>query len=152
MKKKIYLATDHAGFGHKEFVKEYINENFCNFEVIDCGAFDYDPDDDYPDFISKAAEAVSKDPENTLAVIFGGSGQGEAMLANRFKNVRATVYYGYEKEILFLSKEHNNANILSIGARFVPEKDLPSILNLWIFAEFSNKERHLRRIKKIEKF
>ena len=131
MKKIIYLATDHAGFEYKEKVKEILENKFSeNFEVIDCGAEEYNPADDYPDFISKAAEKISKNPENSLGIIFGGSGQGEAMVANRYKNVRATVYYGSETEILKLSKAHNNANILSIGARFVKEYDLEEILTI----------------------
>ena len=129
-KKIIYLATDHAGFEHKEKVKGILENKFSeNFEIIDCGADEYDPIDDYPDFISKAAEKISKNT-NTLGIIFGGSGQGEAMVANRYKNVRATVYYGGEIEILKLSKSHNNANILSLGARFVKEHELTEILTI----------------------
>ena len=101
--KKIVLATDHAGFELKEKVKEWLLKN--GYEVLDFGAFKYDSKDDYPDFISKAGEEISKNPQN-LGIIFGGSGQGEAMMANRFKNVRATVFYGGPKEILKLSKEH----------------------------------------------
>lgn len=147
--KKIYLATDHAGFRAKEIVKKYLEEEGLKFE--DMGAFDYHKDDDYPDFISLAAEKVSENPESTLGIIFGGSGQGEAMVANRYPNVRATVYYDGPREILALSKEHNNANILSIGARFVNEEYLVDIIRYWLDKEFSDIERHLRRIKKIEK-
>ena len=85
-----------------------------------------------------------------MGIIFGGSGQGEAMVANRYPNVRATVYYDGPREILELSKEHNNANILSIGARFVSKEYLNDIVEFWLNQEFSDEERHLRRIKKIE--
>ncbi len=153
IKKKIYLASDHAGFEYKEKVKDILEKDFLeNFEVIDCGAKTYDETDDYPDFISTAAQKVSDNWENSLAIIFGGSGQGEAMVANKFSNIRATVYYGKEKKILELSKEHNNANILSIGARFVNENELKEILNIWLSSKFSEEERHIRRIKKIENF
>jgi ribose 5-phosphate isomerase B len=127
--KNIYLATDHAGFNYKEKVKDFLKNKFSEkFEIFDCGAENLNPDDDYPDFVSIAAKKVSESPDNSLGIIFGGSGQGEAMVANRYKNVRATVFYGGNKEILKLSKIHNNANILSIGERFVDEKDLEEII------------------------
>ncbi len=128
--KKIYLASDHAGFEHKEEAREILENLYPEIEVIDCGPTEYNPDDDYPDFISRAALGVSENPENSKGIIFGGSGQGEAMVANRFKNVRATVYYGHDTEILKLSREHNDANILSIGARFVEKYYLEEILNI----------------------
>ena len=144
--KKIYLATDHAGFEYKEKVKDWLEKENIKFE--DMGAFEYDKFDDYPDWISKATEKVSKNPENSLGIIFGGSGQGEAMVANRYPNVRATVYYDGPREILELSKEHNNANILSLGARFVNEEYLIDVVKYWLEAEFLDEERHVRRIKK----
>ena len=125
MNKKIFLATDHAGFEHKQEVKNILEKEFSkNFEIIDCGSFEYKASDDYPDFIKKAAQKVSENPKENIAIIFGGSGQGEAMVANRFENVRATVFYGGSFEILELSKKHNNANILSIGARFTKKEGL----------------------------
>jgi ribose 5-phosphate isomerase B len=151
-KKVIYLASDHAGFEYKNKVSNILKNNFSDyFDVIDCGAETYDVTDDYPDFISLAADKVSKDSENSLAIIFGGSGQGEAMVANRYSKVRAIVYYGGDLDILKLSKQHNNANILSIGTRFVKEYDLENILNIWLKSDFSWEKRHIRRIEKIEK-
>lgn len=145
----IYLATDHAGFEHKELLKEWlINEGH---EVCDMGAYDLDSLDDYPDYISKAALEVSKDPERSQAIIFGGSGQGEAMMANRFPYVRATVYYGGPEEILTLSREHNNANILSIGARFVDTDVLCGLVKNWLETSFSFDERHIKRLDKLAK-
>lgn len=141
----IYLASDHAGFELKEKVKRYLKD--MGFEVEDMGAYQYDQNDDYPDFISKAAEAVSKDPQSR-AIIFGGSGQGEAIVANKFPGVRAAVYYGNNEEIIKLSREHNDANILSIGARFIPEEEVLKMVKLWLDTPFSNDERHLRRINK----
>ena len=145
---KIYLATDHAGFELKENIKDFLSKQGYSFE--DLGAHSYAPQDDYPDFIGLAGQKVSQDPENILAIIFGGSGQGEAMVANRFKNVRATVYYGGPKDIIKLSREHNNANILSIGARFVSPGKTKKIIKLWLDTPFSNNPRHVRRIKKID--
>lgn len=145
---KIYLATDHAGFQLKEKVKEFLQKN--GYEVEDCGALQFDKSDDYPDFISKVAAAVSKDPENSRGIIFGGSGQGEAIVANKYPHVRAVVYYGGPEEIITLSREHNDANILSIGARFVDEGVL-SLIKLWLEVPFAHEERHVRRIEKIKK-
>jgi ribose 5-phosphate isomerase B len=145
----IYLATDHAGFEHKEFVKDYLIN--AGHEVSDMGAYEMDALDDYPDFIAQAAAEVSKDPEDSKAIIFGGSGQGEAMMANRFPYVRATVYYGGPEEILTLSREHNDANVLSIGARFVEIKNLKDIVELWLSTGYSYDERHIRRLDKLAK-
>lgn len=144
---KIYLATDHAGFDLKEKVKDFLQKE--KYDVTDCGAYSFDKDDDYPDFIAKAASEVSKDPESSRGVIFGASGQGEAMVANKFKGVRAVVYYGGEKNIISLSREHNNANVLSVGARFVEGEEILVLIKQWLEMSFSNEERHVRRIEKI---
>ncbi len=150
---KIYLGTDHAGFKKKEVLKKYL-ESLKKFEIMDCGAFKYDQVDDYPDFIRPVAEHVSIDLKNnkeSLGFIFGGSGQGEAIVANRIKGIRAIVYYGGSTEIIKLSKEHNNANILSFGAKFLTEKEIIEVVNLWLNTDFTNDERHVRRIEKIDK-
>lgn len=144
---KVYLATDHAGFELKEKLKVFLEE--LGYEVKDFGAFEYNPDDDYPDFISKAAEAVSKDPENSKAIVLGGSGQGEAIVANKFPGARAVVFYGGSFDIIKLSREHNDANILSLGARFLSEEESREAVKLWLTTPFSNEERHKRRIDKI---
>jgi ribose 5-phosphate isomerase B len=152
----IHLATDHAGFELKEKVKQFLLSE--GYEVNDCGAYEYNPSDDYPDFMHKAAEAVSVDPVRNRAIIFGGSGQGEAMEANKHKNVRAAVYYAPAKaseqeggvnDIIKLSREHNDANILSLGARFLTETQAIDAVKRWLGTPFSNEERHERRIKKM---
>ncbi|MDP3973428.1 MAG: RpiB/LacA/LacB family sugar-phosphate isomerase [Candidatus Daviesbacteria bacterium] len=144
----VYLATDHAGLELKEKVKKFLQDS--GYEVVDCGAHQLDPEDDYPDFISKAAEAVSKNPDSK-AIILGGSGQGEAMVANKFSEVRAVVYYGGQLEMPELTRQHNDANILSLGARFVTEEDALKAVKLFLDTSFTNEERHIRRIKKIKK-
>lgn len=146
---KIYLATDHAGFELKEKVKGFLKNHGYNIE--DCGAHEFDKEDDYPDFIAKAAEAVSKDPEDSKGIIFGGSGQGEAIVANKYKNIRAAVFYGGSDslEIIKLSREHNNANVLSIGARFVKDEEAIKAVKFWLETPFPGEERHKRRIDKI---
>ncbi len=148
MKPKVYFATDHAGFELKNALVAFVSEEL-EYEVIDCGPTVLDASDDYPDFISIAALKVSSNPKDR-AIILGGSGQGEAMVANRFPNVRATVYYGGQTDILKLSREHNDANILSLGARFLDEVKAKESVQMWLEGEFSGDERHIRRIKKIE--
>ncbi|OHB18016.1 MAG: ribose-5-phosphate isomerase [Parcubacteria group bacterium RIFCSPLOWO2_01_FULL_40_65] len=144
----IYLATDHRGFELKEKIKQWLTE--WNYEFQDMGAFEHEKDDDYPDFIHKAAEKVSVDPENSKAIILGGSGQGEAMTANKYKRVRAAVYYGGSDEVVKLSREHNNANILSLGVFFVNEEVAKAVIKIWLETPFTNEERHKRRIEKID--
>ncbi len=148
--KKIFLAADHAGLDVKGQIKEILRKRNLDFE--DLGPFEYNSLDDYPDFISRVAKKVSNNPEKNIGIILGGSGQGEAIVANRFTNVRAIVYYGGPKEILKLSKEHNNANILSLGARFIKKEEMEWVINTWLDEIFTNEKRHVRRIKKIEKY
>ena len=147
MKPVIYLATDHAGFEHKNNVRDWLAGE--GYIVEDCGSFEHDALDDFPDFIQKAAHAVATDPINRRGIIFGGSGQGEAMLANRYKGVRATVYYGGSDEIVVLSREHNDANILSIGARFVTIDEAKAAIWKWLHTDALPDEKYKRRNKKI---
>ena len=143
---KIHIATDHAGLELKEKVKLYLLN--LDYEVIDHGAYEYDALDDYPDFIFPCANAVSNDPESK-GIILGGSGQGEAMAANRVKGVRAAVFYNGPEEIIKLSRQHNNANILSLGARFMSEEEMYKIIEVWLSTDFES-GRHQRRIEKLD--
>jgi ribose 5-phosphate isomerase B len=161
---KIYLGADHAGFGLKEKIKLFLLEK--SYDVEDCGAFEFNKDDDYPDFVSKVSEKVSSDPENSRGIIFGGSGQAEMMLANKFKNIRCALFYspaiptstidatGTQSvdpyEIVKLTRTHNNANMLSIGVRFLKLEEAVNAINLWLETPFGNDERHVRRIEKIK--
>ncbi len=145
---KIFIATDHKGFQLKEKIKEWLFA--WHYEVEDFGALQLDPDDDYPDFISKAAQAVSKDPAHARAIILGSTGQGEAMLANKYPGVLAVVYYGGPEDIIRLSREHNNANVLSLGASFLDEKNIQEMIKLWLQTNFSEGQRHVRRLDKIK--
>jgi ribose 5-phosphate isomerase B len=142
----IYLAADHAGFELKEKIKTFLEK--AGYKVKDFGAFTLDADDDYPDYVKKAARAVQKNPDSDKAIVFGASGQGEAMVANRHKKVRAAVYYSAVPKAITLSREHNDANILSIGARFIAESDAKRAIALWLKTPFSRKARHARRIEK----
>lgn len=147
--KIIHLASDHAGFEHKEIISQWLQEE--GYVVIDHGAKIHDPEDDFPDFIGLAAAAVSAAPEAARGIIFGGSGQGEAMLANRFKQVRATVYYGGPVDIIALSRAHNDANMLSIGARFVSVDEAKISIATWLKSPVLSDEKYKRRNQKIEK-
>ena len=142
----IHIATDHAGLELKEKVKSYLSK--LDYEVIDHGAYEYDELDDYPDFIFPCANAVSNDL-NSKGIILGGSGQGEAMAANRVKGVRAAVFYNGPDEIIKLSRQHNNANILSLGARFMSDQEMYKIIELWLSTDFES-GRHKRRIEKLD--
>ena len=144
---KIILASDHAGFELKEKVKTFLLEN--KYEVFDVGALSLDPNDDYPQYMHKAGELVSESDGSDKAIIFGGSGQGEAMVANKIKGIRATEWYGGNMDIIRLSREHNDANVLSIGARFVSLEEAKKAIELWLNTDFSGEERHKRRIKEI---
>lgn len=144
---KIYIGTDHAGFELKEKLKVFLGE--LGYTVEDKGAYAYDGQDDYPDFIRPVADAVAHDGQSR-GIIIGGSGQGEAMCANRVRGARAAVYYGGLVDIVVLSREHNDANILSLGARFVEEEEALEVVRLWLATPFSGEERHARRIKKID--
>lgn len=145
----IYFASDHAGFELKNALLEFV-QNELAYEVEDLGAFEFDETDDFNDFIGLAAKAVSVLPEESKAIILGGSGQGEAMMANRYRSVRATVYYGGPSEIIALSREHNDANILSLGARFLDYETASEAVRLWLATGFSNEERYIRRNQKLE--
>ena len=142
----IHIATDHAGLELKEKVKSYLSK--LDYEVVDHGAYEYDALDDYPDFIFPCAEAVSNNP-NSKGIILGGSGQGEAMAANRVKGVRAAVFYNGPDEIIKLSRQHNDANILSLGARFMSDHEMYKIIELWLSTDFES-GRHKRRIEKLD--
>ena len=142
----IHLATDHAGYAHKNAIADWLTGE--GYTVVDHGSTVYDPEDDFPDFIARAAMAISRNPTDR-AIIFGGSGQGEAMLANRFPAVRATVLYSDNTEIVQLSREHNDANVLSIGARFISVNDTKKQVWNWLHTDRSDVERHNRRIEKV---
>lgn len=139
----VYLAADHAGFEHKEAVKAWLLGE--RFEVIDAGAFAYDAEDDFPAFMFAAAAGVEQSQGTACAIIFGGSGQGEAMAANRFPGVRATVYYGGDEEIIALSRAHNDANVLSFGARFVAVADVQRLAWMWLHTPCGTAEKYQRR-------
>lgn len=152
---KIFIGTDHAGFVLKEKLVEMLKDQ--GYEVVDKGAFEYDEHDDYPDFVIPVAREVSRDPDNCRGIVMGATGQGEALAVNKFPHVRAVVYYGEapkvvddEADIIARSREHNNSNILSLAARYLTEEDMMRAVNKWLSTPFSEGERHIRRLGKID--
>jgi len=147
MSQRIYIGSDHAGFEMKRELVSFLVER--GFSVFDCGPKEYIHDDDYPDYVSLVARCVADEAES-MGIVLGWSGQGEAIVANRYGGVRCAVYYGGTKHILTLSREHNDANILSLGAHFITTQDAKQAVELWLGTKFTNEERHVRRINKIE--
>lgn len=145
---KVHIATDHAGLEFKQKLYEHLTVQ--GYEVVDHGAYDYNPTDDYPEFIISAAEAVARDQaEGTVAlgVIFGGSGNGEQMAANKVKGIRAALVWN--DDTAMKAREHNNANIVSIGARQHSVAEALRLIDLFLNTPFSADERHVRRINQI---
>lgn len=158
---KIYFAADHAGFALKNALTPLARS--LGYDVEDLGAFSENQEDDYPDFVTPLAHRVASEPD-ARGVVIGGSGQGEAMCANRISGVRAAVFYGPMRALLVLESEgsgsqdgfdavrlprlHNNANILSLGARFVSESDAEQALRIFLETSCSDNPRHTRRLAK----
>ncbi|HVS79602.1 MAG TPA: RpiB/LacA/LacB family sugar-phosphate isomerase [Candidatus Paceibacterota bacterium] len=153
---KIYFGSDHAGFEIKRALIPFVQ--VLGHQAEDLGDFEPDPQDDYTDFVIPVARLVAHDPDNTRGIVIGGSGQGEAMAANRFHDVRAVVFNGQYApgdgrkmpNEIELSRMHNNSNVLSLGARFITEEVAKDAVKLWLATPFSNDERHVRRLRKME--
>lgn len=160
---KIAITTDHSGFETIRELEQYLIE--LGHDCINFGPTMFDPDDDYPDFMFPAAQAVANG-DCDVAIIMGGSGQGEAMAANRIKGVRCAVFYGLATaksainaegsmsddpyEIIKLSRQHNNANVLSLSARFLSMDEMKKASKLWLETPVTDVKRHLRRIEKLD--
>ncbi|HEY5549942.1 MAG TPA: RpiB/LacA/LacB family sugar-phosphate isomerase [Candidatus Saccharimonadales bacterium] len=159
---KIALASDHAGFEQLNDIAAYLES--AGHEVKNFGPKSLNPDDDYPDFIIPAAESVASG-ECQRGLVFGGSGQGEAMVANKIKGIRCSLFYGPAVsrkvtdvtgrtshdpyEVVRLSRTHNDSNMLSLAARFVALEDMKQVIKLWLETPFREEARHQRRIGKI---
>lgn len=158
---KIFLTGDHAGFTLKSMLVEQLNLH--GHEVQDMGPHELDPEDDYPDYVTPLAKMIGEN-DDAFGIICAGSGQGEAMCANRVPGVRAAVFYGkmavtnaLDREgehsedgfdAVRLPRKHNNANVLSIGARFVSPVDAEEAVRIFLSTDFSTNERHARRLAK----
>jgi ribose 5-phosphate isomerase B len=140
---KISLGTDHAGFRYKEKVKELLTS--LGLEVKDFGTFSEEAVD-YPLFVRPAAEAVARG-ECDRGIVFGGSGNGEAMVANKVRGVRCALCWN--EESARLSRQHNDANVLSLGQRLIPEELALEIVRIWLTTPFEG-GRHAKRIAELE--
>ncbi len=155
---KIVFAADHSGFDLKEALKAHVA--LLGHEVEDMGAFSLVPGDDYIPFVKAAAEKVAADPTYLRAIVIGASGQGEAMVANRVKGVRCALYYGPARQqtdadgrkldIIESSRTHNDANALSLAARFITGEEAKEAVSKWLKTPFSDLERHARRNREID--
>lgn len=141
------MASDHAGYELKHKLIDFLHAQ--GHEVEDMGPSRLDPADDYPDYITPCARKVA-DTNDSFGIVVGMSGQGEAMAANRVRGARAAVYYGGPSDILKLSRRHNDANILSLGAHFLSFDEATDAVALWLNTHFEHDERHQRRILKLD--
>lgn len=158
---KIFICADHAGFTLKNALAEHLRT--LGNEIEDLGARALDSGDDYPDYVTPLAKRVA-DESDAFGIIIGGSGQGEAMCANRISGVRAAVFYGEMRvtaaleieggrsqdgfDLVRLARRHNNANVLSIGARFVSGEEAEKAVHIFLDTHFSDSPRHARRLAK----
>lgn len=148
MKKTILISSDHAGFEMKQTLVSCVRE--LGYDVIDIGPQTFDPTDDYPDTIAPLAQKISQNPDTYMGIVLGHSGQGEAMMCNRFAHVRAVVLCHYDEEIIELSRQHNDANVLSIGAQFLTDVQAKRAVEIWLSTDFSHEDRHIRRIAELD--
>jgi ribose 5-phosphate isomerase B len=144
---RIHLGTDHAGFEFKNALAQHLQG--LGHEVVDHGADFYDAEDDYPAFCIAAAEAVAAEPDS-LGIVIGGSGNGEQIAANKVVGIRAAL--AWSVEIAQLSREHNNANVMGLGARMHDEATAFAIVEAFINTPYSNAERHNRRIAQVSNY
>lgn len=148
---RIHIATDHAGVEFSQQLQQHLREQ--GHEVIDHGPQEYDALDDYPSFCINAALAVARDERDgveALGVVFGGSGNGEQMAANKVEGIRAALVWN--ESTAQLAREHNNANVISIGARQHPVEDAIRFIELFISTPFSGDERHVRRVAQLGEY
>src|SRR3954451_2256423 len=138
---RIYLGSDHAGYELKQRLVEHLSAG--GHEPVDCGPFVYDDQDDYPPFVLAAAAATVAD-QGSLGIVIGGSGNGEAIAANKVPGVRAAL--AWTDETARLGRQHNDANGVSLGARMYPEADAIRFAEIFLSTEFTGEERHVRRL------
>ena len=138
---RVFVGTDHAGLEFKDHLKQALSD--AGHEPVDCGAFDYEPEDDYPPFCFAVGERVVTEP-GTLGVVIGGSGNGEQIAANKVRGVRAAL--AWSLETAKLGRQHNNANVVAVGARMHSTEEATSFVEAFLAEPFSNDPRHERRI------
>lgn len=151
---QVVFGADHGGYLLKEKLKPFVES--LGYQVEDCGAHTLDMEDDYPVFVMAAARRVAEDPANIRGIVIGGSGQGEALAANRIKGVRAVVYYGEpvrgqvdadgkSLDMITSTRQHNNSNVLSLAGRFLTEGEAKDAVKRWLMTPYDATSRHERR-------
>jgi ribose 5-phosphate isomerase B len=148
---RIHIATDHAGLEFSRTLVDHLTN--AGHEVVDHGPTEYDPLDDYPAFCINAAQAVARDQAagvRTLGVVFGGSGNGEQIAANKVRGIRAALVWSMDTAML--ARQHNDANVISIGARQHPVEDVIAFIDAFIAEPFTAEERHVRRIAQLAEY
>lgn len=144
---RVHLGCDHAGFDLKEYLKSFLMTE--GHDVVDHGAATFDPVDDYPTFCLRAASAVVADP-GSLGVVIGGSGNGEQIAANKVPGVRAAL--AWSDETATLAREHNDANVIGVGARMHSTDEAKAIVEAFLAVPFSGDVRHQRRIDQLAEY
>ena len=144
---RVYLGSDHAGLELKTALIGWLGE--AGHEAVDCGPVSYDPQDDYPVYVMRAAEGVIGDP-GSLGIVIGGSGNGEQIAANKVPGIRAAL--AWTTETAQLARQHNDANVLSLGARMYPLDDAVGFVKVFIETPFSGEARHARRLAMVADF
>jgi ribose 5-phosphate isomerase B len=141
---RVYLGSDHAGFDLKQRLVDHLRD--LGHDPVDCGPPSFDPDDDYPPYVLLAATRTAADPES-VGIVLGGSGNGEAIAANKVRGVRCAL--AFSDDTARLGREHNNANVLSLGARMYDEATAIRFAELFLSTPFSDAPRHVRRIDQL---
>jgi ribose 5-phosphate isomerase B len=144
---RVYLGSDHAGYELKDHLLRWLEER--GDEPVDCGPIGYDPDDDYPPFVLRAAARTAADPDS-LGIVIGGSGNGEAIAANKVPGVRCALAWSLDTAAL--GREHNDANVISIGARMHTVAEAVSFVERFLETPFSHGARHQRRIDMLSEY
>lgn len=144
---RVHLGSDHAGFEFKTHLIGWLGEH--GYEPVDHGAHEYDPDDDYPPFCIAAAEAAVREPDS-LAVVIGGSGNGEQIAANKVKGIRSALVWS--EETAALAREHNDAQVIAVGGRMHSVAEMTRFVEIFLATPFSEEERHSRRIDMLAEY
>ncbi|MGB9883360.1 MAG: RpiB/LacA/LacB family sugar-phosphate isomerase [Microgenomates group bacterium] len=142
----IFIGADHRGFNLKNQIIEYLHEK--DIRIEDLGAYEYDPNDDYPDFAKKVAQAVLQNPENHLGIVICGSGVGVAIAANRFKGIRAAL--GFDENQIVHARENDHINVLALPADYLDLEKAKVIVDKFLETHYKLEEKYLRRLKKLD--
>ncbi|GAB4219674.1 MAG: ribose 5-phosphate isomerase B [Candidatus Microgenomates bacterium] len=142
----LFIGADHRGLSLKNQIIEYLHEK--DIRIEDLGAYEYDANDDYPDFAKKVAQAVLQNPENHLGIVICGSGVGVAIAANRFQGIRAAL--GFNQEQIIHARENDHINVLALPSDYLDIEKAKAIVDKFIQTPYKLEEKYLRRVKKLD--